>query len=229
MTVADDAWAGAVSAARLGRGIRVRPGAGRRPPERPLELWEFEACPFCRKVREGLSELDLSYVCHPCARGSAHRDEVPSPGGRKSFPYLRDPNTGAEMAESEDILDYLHATYGPRRRWRERWLAPLNTLGSAVASALRPRGGVARRGRPPEERLVLYQYEGCPFCRKVRERLHELDLVHLVQNVARGSARRPALEELGGKVQVPFLVDPNTGTSMYESDAIVAYLDATYG
>ena len=33
---------------RLGSGMRV--GALGRRPERPLELYEFEACPFCRKV-----------------------------------------------------------------------------------------------------------------------------------------------------------------------------------
>ena len=28
-------------------------------PAKTLELYEFEACPFCRKVREALSVLDL--------------------------------------------------------------------------------------------------------------------------------------------------------------------------
>ena len=31
-----------------------------------------------------------------------------------------------------------------------------------------------------------------------------------------------------GKVQVPYLVDPNTGTAMFESAAIRAYLLDTY-
>jgi glutathione S-transferase len=31
-----------------------------------------------------------------------------------------------------------------------------------------------------------------------------------------------------GKMMVPYLVDPNTGTEMFESADIVAYLDATY-
>ena len=29
-------------------------------------------------------------------------------------------------------------------------------------------------------------------------------------------------------MQVPYLVDPNTGQALYESDAIVAYLEAEY-
>jgi glutathione S-transferase len=33
----------------------------------------------------------------------------------------------------------------------------------------------------------------------------------------------------GGKVQVPYLVDTNTDTALYESDDIVAYLQKQYG
>ena len=42
---------------RLGVGVRARPPAQR--PARLLELYEFEGCPFCRKVRDALTELDL--------------------------------------------------------------------------------------------------------------------------------------------------------------------------
>ena len=31
-----------------------------------------------------------------------------------------------------------------------------------------------------------------------------------------------------GKMQVPYLVDPNTSAAMFESADIVAYLNATY-
>jgi glutathione S-transferase len=31
--------------------------------------------------------------------------------GRVSIPYLADPNTGEEMGESQDIIQYLDATY----------------------------------------------------------------------------------------------------------------------
>jgi hypothetical protein len=40
---------------------------------------------------------------------------------------------------------------------------------------------------------------------------------------------RTELLERAGKVQVPYLVDPNTGTEMFESTAIREYLLATYG
>jgi hypothetical protein len=35
-------------------------------PKIPLELYEFEACPFCRKVREALTLLDLDAIIYPC-------------------------------------------------------------------------------------------------------------------------------------------------------------------
>ena len=32
---------------------------------RPLQLWAYEASPFCALVRETLSELEISYVLQP--------------------------------------------------------------------------------------------------------------------------------------------------------------------
>jgi glutathione S-transferase len=71
--------------------------------------------------------------------------------------------------------------------------------------------------------------EGSPYCRKVREALSELDIEHIVRNIPRGSPKREALQARAGKVQVPYLVDPNTGSEMFESDDIVAYLYERYG
>lgn len=208
----------------------MRHGGARRRPAQLLELWDYEGCPHCRRVREGLSELDLDWVCHPSARGSALRSDTPDHRGRKWFPYLRDPNTGAAMRESEDILDYLHDTYGAGRPQAARLIAPLDRVGSWAATAIRPRGVFTRHGAraQPPERLELYQYEGCPYSRKVRERLHALCLEFVVRNVAKRSAGRPALVARGGTMQVPFLVDPNQGVALYESDDIIAYLDAVY-
>jgi len=220
------------SVLRGGLGLKVR-FANQAQPAQPLELYEFETCPFCRKVREALSELDLEYISHPASTGSANRAQTPTRRGRKSYPYLVDPNTGRSMGESEDILDYLHETYGQgRERWR-RALAPLNTASSAIVTAWRPFGGRVRRGLESREQqtqhLVLYNYEASPYCRKVRETLQALNLDCHVKNVAKASARRPELIGLGGKMQVPYLIDANTGAAMYESDVIVAYLRSTYG
>ncbi len=78
--------------------------------------------------------------------------------------------------------------------------------------------------------LELYQKEECPYCRKVREALTELDLDYICRNAKGKESRKHALlERLGGKTQVPFLVDTNRGVRMYESDDIVAYLKEHYG
>jgi glutathione S-transferase len=229
MGLFEDAHSTAVSVGRYGRGWFAKPGTGQ--PKEPLVLYEFEACPFCRKVREAFSELDLAYVCHPSARGSAHRPTLLERGGKEQFPYLIDPNTGTELYESEDIIDYLYATYAASPRGAiDSALSPLNTLTAATAGFLRPYRGARTTGRPeqPPERLILYNFEASPYCRKVRETLAELDLVHEARNVAKRGVRRPELIERGGKMMVPYLIDPNTGTEMYESDDIVEYLRSTY-
>ena len=42
-------------------------------------------------------------------------------------------------------------------------------------------------------------------------------------------AEREAFVQRSGRMQVPWLFDPNTGTSLFESQAIEDYLQATYG
>ncbi len=43
------------------------------------------------------------------------------------------------------------------------------------------------------------------------------------------TVQHPELVERGGQMMVPYLIDPNTGTEMYESEEIIAYLNHTYG
>ena len=62
----DVATSYAASVARLGTGMQVGRLGDR--PEKTLELYEFEACPYCRKVRETLSVLDLEAMVYPCPR-----------------------------------------------------------------------------------------------------------------------------------------------------------------
>ena len=40
--------------------------------------------------------------------------------------------------------------------------------------------------------------------------------------------RLPADNSRTGHVQVPYLIDPNTGTEMFESADIIRYLEQTY-
>jgi glutathione S-transferase len=213
---------------RLGAGLSA--GRPARRPQRLLELYEFESCPFCRKVREALTELDLEAKILPCPKGgTAHRPKAVELGGKAQFPYLVDPNTGTRMYESDDIISYLYETYGagqPSMLVR----GPLATVSSAVASAFRPTSGThARPSRQPERPLELYSFEASPFCRIARETLCELELPYVLHNVGKRGAGRPAFVERSGKMMVPYLVDPNTGKEMFESADIKAYLLATYG
>ena len=234
MGAANDIHAFAVSVLRLGRGLRAVRQPGPRRPEATLELYEFEACPYCRKVREVMSELDLAFISRACPRGARrNRARAREIGGKEQFPLLVDPNTRATLYESEVIITYLAETYGRGRPRVGRLLSPLNTAGAMAASLSRRRGGRIRpglEGRAQPPRLIeLYGFEASPYCRKVRETLHELGLDHLALNVAKRSPRRPELVARGGRMMVPFLVDPNTGVALYESDDIIAHLRQTYG
>jgi glutathione S-transferase len=121
---------------------------------------------------------------------------------------------------------------------------------SRAATASRTlRGLWVRPSRPADEPLELYSFESSPFSRLVRERLCELELPYLLHNLGkeqladvgmpglrvtlrpyapRPGGKREALLARGGKIQVPYLVDPNTGAALYESRDILAYLDQTY-
>ena len=214
--------------ARFATGMNVGP-LGRRP-EQPLELYEFEACPYCRKVREALSILDLNAMIYPCPKkGPRFREEVKRRGGKYLFPYLVDPNTGKEMYESDDIVAYLFQQYGAGEI--PLLLTPgLLTMATAgLASAFRPGFGARYRpARAPETPLELYSFEASPFCRLARECLASLEIPYLLHNVAKGSSQRDAFVERSGKMMVPYLVDPNAGIEMFESADIVRYLEKTY-
>ncbi|CAI5475414.1 unnamed protein product [Closterium sp. Yama58-4] len=84
-----------------------------KPATKPIELYEFEGCPFCRKVREMVSVLDLDVLFYPCpVNGPTYRPKAIEMGGKRQFPYMVDPNTGVSMYESDEIIKYLANTYG---------------------------------------------------------------------------------------------------------------------
>ena len=68
------------------------------------------------------------------------------------------------------------------------------------------------------------------MCRRVRQTLTELDIDYIHRSCPRGNSKnRRELEQRGGKIQVPYLVDPNHGVEMYESSSIVRHLLDSYG
>lgn len=238
------------STARGWRGsLSFRPTT--RQPEQMLRLYEFEASPFCRLVREGLSEMDLDVLILPCpAGGTRFRPEAVALGGKSLFPFLVDPNTGRQMHESADIIDYLAETYGGQMR-ASRGLRRKGAIAAALTTSLlrAVRGLKARPSKPAKVPLELFSFESSPYSRLVRERLSELELPYVLRNTAKArwedvgppqirstffpdlpveGRNRVALLARAGRVQVPYLIDPNTGTELFESEAILRYLDATY-
>jgi glutathione S-transferase len=226
--VLDLATSFAATGLRAASGLRAR-GIGARP-EKTLELYEFENCPFCRKVREALSILDLEADVRPCPKGGPRfREALRQRAGRAQFPYLVDANTGVEMYESDDIVHYLFQSYGDGRIPLPLAVPVLRDLSSTLAGI--PRLGFGshyRKARQPDRNLELYSFEASPFCRLVREALCTLELPYRLHNVAKDSPSRDAFVARSGRMLVPYLVDPNTDTAMFESADIVAYLEETY-
>jgi glutaredoxin len=221
-------------------------------PEQLLQLYDIENCPYCRLVREALTELDLDVEIYPCPKGGERfRPQLEERGGKAQFPYLVDPNTGVEMYESLDIVEYLFETYGQRKlplKWRA---GKLQTLGSMLASAPRmSQGTKARPGVEPEYLLELYSFESSPYARPVRELLCEMEIPYIVRNCGRTELQewilppvraalnitpgsklenRVILQDMEGRVSIPYLYDPNIQAGLFESGDIMQYLRDTYG
>ncbi len=235
---------------RATNGIQSAPAAEK--PAQLLQLYDIENCPYCRLVREALTELDLDAEIYPCPKnGQRFRPIVAEQGGKTQFPYLVDPNTGVEMYESLDIIDYLFETYGQRelpRKWRA---GRLQTFGSMLATAPRMNQGMhANPGVEPEYLLELYSFESSPYARPVRELLCEMEIPYILRSCGRTQLQewvvpplrnalnltpdsdldnRRALQEREGKVSIPYLYDPNTEQGMFESEDILHYLKESYG
>mmetsp|Transcript_24368 Transcript_24368/g.76145 ORF Transcript_24368/g.76145 Transcript_24368/m.76145 type:complete len:334 (-) Transcript_24368:27-1028(-) len=211
-------------------------------PAKPVILYEYESSPFCRKVREICCLLDIECEMRPVpgARQGAFAQKLAAAGGKMTVPYLEDPNNADKgMYESDDIVEYLLDEYGPPRDAYDSlalWplkLGPFQLVTSTLAAIARGLPCGARRpdARPDNEAmkpLEMWGYETSPFVRPVRETLCALTLPHVVVPCARGSANRDRMVRETGRFQVPFLRDPNTGVELFESAAIVAYLDEVY-
>lgn len=76
--------------------------------------------------------------------------------------------------------------------------------------------------------LELYQFESCPFCRRVRDKLSDLEIDYICRNVQYGTPKWEEFKKLNPNEQVPFLIDGNKGVAMDESEEIIAYLEKEY-
>ena len=227
-------------------------------PEKPLQLYEFEGSPFCRRVREVLTLLNLDYEVYPCPKGGQkYRKIVQEKGGKQQFPFLVDENSGVALYESQDIIHYLFQHYGKTGKTPQKFAhypqLPVVALAGTLVNGAR---GIWINKKiidraAPAELLELWGFEASPFTRVVRATLAELELPFIYHNVAKerwqdmgpavlrfkpgkyqalaGGKREKVMDVMGRDIQVPYLVDPNTGVKMFESAVIVKYLNKHYG
>ena len=225
-TALDTVTSGLASMARmpLAAGQSTTVASSVRPQASTLVFYDRgESDVESRSIREVLTYLDLSVLTYPCAAGSRHSLR------QRTLPALIDGSV--TLTGSEEIIKYCFDKYGGE----SFDVNPLvNAASHAAASALRGLRGssVDLNLAPfaaPRKPLEFYGYEGNQFCRLVRETMYELDLPFLNIATGKGSTkRRQDLFELSGATQCPYLVDPNTGTQLGDSQAIIKYLRDTY-
>lgn len=71
--------------------------------------------------------------------------------------------------------------------------------------------------------LELFVLETCPYCQKVMKFLDEEHMKYRKIDISNKESEE-SLIQIGGKRQVPFLVDTDRNIQMYESADIVEYL-----
>lgn len=72
--------------------------------------------------------------------------------------------------------------------------------------------------------LKLYTYASCGYCARVRDAFKQMAIPFEEIDAEQGTPGSEELVRLGGKQQVPFLVDEEAGVSMYESNDIISYV-----
>lgn len=244
------------SLTEFGRGMMGTPFP--KQPEKALKLYEYEASPYCRRVREVLTLLNLDVEIYPCPRGGTRfRPEVVALGGKARFPFLVDENTGDKLYESQDIIAHLFKHYSADAKVPTMYTIyppiPVAAIAGTVINGLygAVAAGINKKKVKPEKLLELWSFEASPFSRVVRGKLTELELPYVLHNVAKerwqdqgpavlrlkpgqyqplaGGKREKVMVRLGGRVQLPYLEDPNTGVKLFESEKITKYLKDQYG
>lgn len=71
--------------------------------------------------------------------------------------------------------------------------------------------------------LELFVLENCPYCLKVTSFLDKEHMRYKKIDITNKESEE-ALIKMGGKRQVPFLVDTERNIQMYESNDIIEYL-----
>ena len=76
--------------------------------------------------------------------------------------------------------------------------------------------------------LTLYYKPTCPFCQRVLQMAENLNNDLDLRDISEDETALAELLEKGGQQQVPYLVDTEKDTAMYESSDIIEYLRENY-
>lgn len=71
--------------------------------------------------------------------------------------------------------------------------------------------------------IELFMLDYCGYCKKVIAFLEENDIPYKKIDIS-DKTNEESLIRIGGKRQVPFIVDKDNGIEMYESNDIIEYL-----
>jgi len=71
--------------------------------------------------------------------------------------------------------------------------------------------------------LELFVLETCPYCLKVMDFMDKNKIEYRKIDISNEESKN-ALIQIGGKRQVPFLIDKDRNIQMYESNDIIEYL-----
>lgn len=220
-------------------------------PEKLPELYDREGCPKCRLVREACTELNLDVRIIPTPQGGTRfLQQLKDVSGSDEVPYLVDSNTNTRLGGVDLIVEYLFRHYAGKSAPRKLHATSLTLVRSKLATAIRQNQGLrALPSLAAPQDLTLYSFESSPYSRIVREKLSELELPYTLVNIGKQqradvgpsnfrlhlgpykplpNTKRSEFFAKHGNVQVPYLIDPNTGVDMFESADISAYLNKTY-
>lgn len=225
---------------RLGRGVLVSEAAACDAvdvvprPQQQLILYSYEGNQFCRLVREVLTELDIVYELRSAGKQSQRREELAKlSGGSTTSPFLLDPNTGVQMGESADIIQYLYRTYA-------LWTPPnevLEGISNIVLPWFRPiltlltpwQAGSLDNDKHQYEKdielaqiqiteevtsnpVVIYTYGLSPFSIEAKKLLENLDIPY--KEVSLGGEWLPGLIGEGGSKKRAALLEMTGQSSL---------------
>ena len=79
-----------------------------------LTMYQFEACPFCVKVRRAMRKQALKIELRDARKEPVYKQELISGGGRYKVPCLKIKSDAGEITwlyESAEILSYLKTEF----------------------------------------------------------------------------------------------------------------------